>query len=382
MASVRVGESQRAVARRFGVSLYGVQFWLRRAGDRRLDRVDWADRRSGPRRSPTRTGSKLEARVVDVRRRLRDESVLGEYGAAAIQRELQRQEVNPIPCVRTIHRILTRHGAVSGRERVRHPAPPRGWYLPAVAHAKAELDQFDLVEGLVIQDGPQVEILNAISLHGGLAGSWPRAGMTARKACEALIRHWRRFGLPSYAQFDNDTVFQGPHQHPDAVGTVIRLCLSLGVTPVFAPPRETGFQAAIESFNARWQAKVWRRFRFESLKALQSQATRYATAHCRRNASRRDAAPDRRRFHVGPLGSPAALRGKIIFLRRTTEKGTVVLLGRPFQVVSHWVHRLVRCEVELNHGVIRFYALRRRNPQQQPLLREAPYQLPARPFRG
>ncbi len=43
----------------------------------------------------------------------------------------------------------------------------------------------------------------------------------------------------------------------------IRLCLSLGVTAVFAPPRETGFQAAVESFNARWQAKVWQRFHFD-----------------------------------------------------------------------------------------------------------------------
>jgi hypothetical protein len=51
--------------------------------------------------------------------------------------------------------------------------------------------------------------------------------------------------------FDNDTRFQGPHQFPDAIGRVARLCLSLDIVPVFAPVHEHGFQAAIEAFNGR-----------------------------------------------------------------------------------------------------------------------------------
>jgi hypothetical protein len=52
-----------------------------------------------------------------------------------------------------------------------------------------------------------------------------------------------------YAQFDNDPLFEGPQIHPDTIGRVARACLGLGVVPVFVPPRETGFQAAIEGFN-------------------------------------------------------------------------------------------------------------------------------------
>ena len=37
----------------------------------------------------------------------------------------------------------------------------------------AELDCIDVVEGLVIKGGPHVEVLNAVSLHGGLVASWP-----------------------------------------------------------------------------------------------------------------------------------------------------------------------------------------------------------------
>ena len=76
----------------------------------------------------------------------------------------------------------------------------------------------------MIKDGPQVEVLNGISLHGGLAVSWPReASLTAKVVVECLIEHWKAVGLPGYAQFDNDTLFQGTHAHPDVVGRVTRL---------------------------------------------------------------------------------------------------------------------------------------------------------------
>ena len=185
--------------------------------------------------------------MLTLRRELKETSDLGEFGARAIRDALEARGLRPVPAVRTINRILDRRGALDGRRRVRRPAPPPGWYLPDVAARRAELDSFDIVEGLVIKGGPQVEVLNAISLHGGLVASWPMAAsVTAKAAVEALIEHWRAVGLPGYAQFDNDTIFQGPHQHTDVVGRVMRLCLSLGVVPVFVPPREPGFQAAIE----------------------------------------------------------------------------------------------------------------------------------------
>jgi len=40
----------------------------------------------------------------------------------------------------------------------------------------------------------------------------------------------------------------------------------------------------------------------------------------------------------------------------------------------------VRCEVQLDAGVIQFYRLRRREPTDQPLICERPYTLPRRPF--
>jgi putative transposase len=201
--------------------------------------------------------------VLDCRAHLKD-SVLGEFGAEAIQRELTALGESP-PSLSTIGRILVRSGALDAKKRTRRPAPPQGWYLPEVSAGRAELDQFDAIVGLAIRGGSDVEVLNGVSLHGGLIASWPQVSVTTESTMPLLIEHWREFGLPAYAQFDNDNRFRGPQQYTDAVGHVVRLCLSLGVIPVFAPPREPGLQNAIESFNARWQAKVWNRWEHASL---------------------------------------------------------------------------------------------------------------------
>ena len=151
--------------------------------------------------------------------------------------------------------------------------------------------------------------------------------------------------------------------------------------PVFAPPRETGFQAAIENYNGRWQAKVWARFDHESLEGLQARSGRYVAAARLRAAARIEAAPPRRPFPEGwALDLQAHPRGRMVYLRRTGAAGGVEVLGRRFEVDASWPHRLVRAEVDLDAGRIRFYALRRRDPTRQPLLREVAYRLPRRRF--
>jgi putative transposase len=386
VAAVRAGESLRSVARRFHVSIDTVRRWVQHAGDARLDRVEWSDRPDGPRSPHNQTPADVEEAVLAWRVFLRNESDLGEYGAAAIHTAMERDretggEVH-VPSVRTINRILDRRGVLDSQHRPRAVSPPRGWYLPDVADGRSELDYFDVVTGLVIADGPEVEVFNGISLHGGLAEAWPTASANAKFARSSMSAHWRRWGLPTYAQFDNDTRFQGPHQHQDVVSSVMRLCLSLGVTPVFVPPREPGFQAGMESFNAQWQVKVWHRFRHADLEAVCAQSARYASAYRAHRASRIEAAPPRGTFPLDwTLDLQAHPRGTLIYIRRTSEQGEVSLLGRQFKVDLP-PHRLARCEVLLEAERIRFYRLRRREPHLQPLIGETPYVLPKRKVRG
>jgi hypothetical protein len=319
--------------------------------------------------------------VLAIRKNLKDKSILGEHGATAIRQVLIQRRVKPCPCVRTIGRILERHGLLDGRNRVRRKAPVKGWFLPPLAAGHVELDSFDTVTDLVIEGGSWVTVLNAISLHGGLAQSWPESKITAKIVVAALIAHWQNVGLPAYAKFDNDLIFQGAHQFPDSFGRVIRLCLQLGVVPVFAPPREQGFQAEIEAFNGRWQRMVWRRYHHRNLRHLQSRSTQFIHALRARSAARIEAAPPRgvmpENFRLD-LRQP--LRGCVIFIRRTDHDGCVSCLGHRWKAQRHWVHRYTRLEVDLTAGCVRIYALRRREPTVQPLLATHAYRVPTKPF--
>jgi len=384
VAAVRQGESMRSVARRFAVSLDTVQRWISRAGNQRIDRVDFANQPPGARLPANRVSETTEDLILEIRNDLKSHSALGEYGSRVIHKELIARDITDPPAVRTIGRILERRGALDGRRRRRFPPPPRGWYLPDVASASAELDSFDIIEDLKIEEGPLVDVLTGISLHGGLPMAQPfEAQLTAKTVLTALVDHWRTVGLPAYAQFDNDNRFQGAHHHLDSLSRVMRLCLSLNVIPVFAPPREMGLQAMVESFNGRWSRVVWHRFHHPALLNLKKASERYITA-CRAKApSRVGDTPTRHPFPADwALDLQKQPKGRIIYLRRANEKGAVDFLGHTFSVDPHWPHRLVRCEVDLNQNRIDFYARRRREPSVQPLLKSVTHKVPRRKFDG
>jgi hypothetical protein len=380
VAAVRRGQSLRAVAAKFAVGVATVAHWVERAKGQRLDRVDFADRSRAPHQT-RRTATSLEDLVLQTRRELAHGD-LGAIGAAAIHQALVDGAVAQVPSVRTINRILGRRGALDGRQRTRRPPPPTGWYLPDVAQAVAELDSIDIVEGLVLKEGPHVEVLNAVSLHGGLTASWPvEAPVTAARTVASLVEHWRAVGLPDYAQFDNDMIFHGTHRYPDALGRVLRLCLSLAVVPVLVPPRETGFQAMIESYNGWWQTRVWSRFQHANLEDLQGHSQRYIAALRQQRAARIEAAPDRRAFPVDwKLNLKQRPAGRLVYLRRSNSSSEVALLGQTWPLGQVWPNRLVRCEVDLDHDKIRFFTLRRKDPASQPQIREVDYRLPNRGF--
>ena len=272
--------------------------------------------------------------------------------------------------------VLKRHGVTDQSVRVRRPPPPKGWYLPAVAAGRCDLDSFDFIEDLKIADGPLFHMLTGKNHSGALTDAWVFTRQNTEQTCERLLQRWRRDGLPAYAQFDNHTVFQGPHQFAHAVGRVSRLCLALGVTPVFAPPLEHGIQNSIENFNGLWQTKVWQRYRMTSLAQVQQRSDRYVAM--RRARADANDTPSRnalsKRFAFNPS---APLKGQLIYIRRTNDYGQASLLGQSFAVSPNWPHRLVRCEVDFDQHCIRFFALRRRLPDEQPLLNTVTYLHPS-----
>ncbi len=150
------------------------------------------------------------------------------------------------------------------------------------------------------------------------------------------------------------------------------------VTPVNDP----SFQAALENFHGHWQVKLWHRFHHPSLSALQARSAAYIAAARQRGSARTSEAPPRRPFPRAWAFDPTVPpSGQVIFLRGTDAHGIAALLGHRFAIDRAWLHRLVRAEVRSPGGPIRFFALRRRDPQAQPLLQEVPYELLRRRWR-
>ena len=168
VAAYRTGASLREVARDFKETKSTVQRWVAHAKGKQLDRVDFYNKPSGTRQPKNKSPRRLEKRILQRRKQLKDKSILGLHGAVAIREEMIKRGDTTIPATRTIDKILKRNGMVDSRTRIRRPAPPPGWYLQDLQKQKVELDTFDIVEGLYLHGGQEVQFHNGLSLHGNL----------------------------------------------------------------------------------------------------------------------------------------------------------------------------------------------------------------------
>lgn len=96
---------------------------------------------------------------------------------------------------------------------------------------------------------------------------------------------------------------------------------------------------------------------------LRDHSDRFVAAARRRSVPRQETAPERVAFSGDwQLDLQRPLARTVMFLRRTNDHSKEELPGRRYLVDPHWVHRLVRVEVDLTLGKIWFYRFRRREP--------------------
>lgn len=231
------------------------------------------------------------------------------------------------------------------------------------------------MEDLRLERGPLLQVLTTRAQWNAVAAAWVTPRVSAAHTCQSLLAHWRKYGAPVYAQFDNGTVFEGGHIWPDTFGQVTRFCLALGVMPVFASEAEHGLQNLIENFNALWQQKVSLRFYHQNADEVPQASDRFTTAWCARRARANETAPRRQTLAAsGHIDLRQLTPGTIIYVRRCDESGHAQLLGHRLAVAPSWSHRLAQIEVDLSQALIRCYGLRRKEHADQPLLAEIPYQ--------
>jgi transposase InsO family protein len=244
------GEKPAAICASLGRSRAWLYKWVQRF---RPEDPAWCQAQSRqPYGHSRRTSAEVEELVKLVRLRLYNTGLF--CGAQAIQWELDDLGVRPLPSVRSINRILSRHG-LTHRRTGRYV--PKGKPYPKLpAGFPNQTHQADFVGPCYLQGPIRFYSLNVVDVHTGRCAVEPLPSYSAQHTIDGFWANWRRLGIPRNLQVDNAMVFYGSPSHPRGMGPLIRLCLHHQVEPWFIPPSEPWRNGVVEKFNDHYEQKL------------------------------------------------------------------------------------------------------------------------------
>ena len=165
---------------------------------------------------------------------------------------------------------------------------------------------------------------------------------------------------------DNSRELAGWGPAARTLSRVIRLCLRFGVTPVFIPAGEPQYNGSVENFNGWFQEPLFRQ-RFRRPGDLRRELARLQeavnTQHVHPRLQGRTPAQHRRglrlvklpaQFAV-PTGRLPLAEGRVIFIRRVSTAGTVVVLSQVFRVGKRHRGLYLRLVIDTRRGCLTAY---------------------------
>lgn len=266
------GEKINSICRALDHSRRWFYYWFKHynSGD-----PDWFKSHSrAPKRVPTKTPDEVERLVCKVRQRFVS-TKYAQKGALAIQWQLQQLGVNPLPQIWTINRILKRHGLVVKPVYVSQGKP----YPAVLLRQPYDLHQLDLVGPRYLQGGQRFYGVHLIDTFSNAVALEAVLSKRAVDIVEALVAAWQRLGIPRRLQMDNELAFRGSNRYPRSFGLLIRLCLYLGVEPIFIPEAEPWRNGVIERFNDVYDKLFFRSQHFSDLVHLRGELPVFETFH-------------------------------------------------------------------------------------------------------
>ena len=244
------GEKPAAICASLGRSRVWLYKWVKRF---RPDDPAWCQAQSRqPCSNPQRTSAEVEEVVKLVRLRLYNAGLF--CGAQAIRWELDDLGVRPLPSVRTINRVLSRHGLT--QRRMGRYVPKGKPYPKLPARFPNQTHQADFVGPCYLQGPIRFYSLNVVDVHTGRCAVEPLLAHSAQHILDGFWAIWSRLGIPRNLQVDNEMVFYGSPTHPRGMGPLIRLCLHHQVEPWFIPPGEPWRNGVVEKFNDHYEQKL------------------------------------------------------------------------------------------------------------------------------
>jgi transposase InsO family protein len=310
-----------------------------------------------------RLSPELERTILSIRRRLQSHaSPATRYsltGATAIRAELKVLGIRPLPCERTIERVLQRNGLTAPRVRLA-PLLPRQQYPGPQARASNQLHEVDLVGPIYLKGQRQRYYIwvGKDAFDGAVC-----LRLASSRRMDEVLRFlgecWKDLGRPAQVQLDNARELAGWGPAARTLSRVIRLCLRYGVSPVFIPKGEPQFNGSVENFNGWFQEPLLQR-RFHRPGDLRRELGRLQEAvniqHVHPRLGGKTPAQHRRglrlqklpqSFVVPTVRLPLAA-GRVTFIRRVSVAGTVTVLSQSFRVGKK--HRGLYLQMVLDTG--------------------------------
>ena len=233
--------------RQFGISRKTGYKWLARY--RQQPRQALVDRSRRPTRSPDRTPPRIEQAVLQVRDRYG-------WGAAKIHTVLA-DTVDELPSVRTVTRILRRHG------RIRPPAEPRPADQRFQRSEPNQLWQIDF-KGPLEVGRQRVIPLSLLDDHSRyLLALTPCHDVTTRTAWDVLWQVMGAVGMPEAVLADN--AFGNNSKRRLGLSWFDARLVRCGIRPIHGRPYHPQTQGKVERFHGTLQRELWPRVRRDRL---------------------------------------------------------------------------------------------------------------------
>jgi len=258
--------------------------------------------------------------------------------AQAIYYELRELGISPLPTPDTIHLWLKQAGRI--RER-KSRKPPNPTYPVLSCRAVNDVQELDFKGPLYLQDRSHKYYL--MVLRDKLSKKTALHAL-ANKSMDAildfLLSAWQNLGCPKYLKMDNCLDFRGSNLYPRSPSKLMRVCLDLGIQPVFIPLREPWRNGVVENLNGLLARFLFRTHTFTTEKqlhqAVQRLETTINTTH--RLPALEGKTPQEFTAHAKLRYPPnhydwrtrdlQLLKGKVTFIRFVRKSGRITLTAK------------------------------------------------------
>ena len=258
--------------------------------------------------------------------------------AQAIYYELRDLHISPLPSPRTIHGWLKQADRIPQRP-VRKA--PNSTYPDLPCQAVNAVQELDFKGPLYLKDRSHKYYLMVLR---DKVSKKTALRALANKSMEAildfLVDAWQRMGCPKRLKMDNCLDFRGSNLYPRSPSKLMRVCLDLGIQPVFIPLREPWRNGVVENLNGLLARFLFRTHTFDTEKqlhqAVQRMETTLNTMH--RLPALEGKTPQEFTIHAKLRYPPAdydwrrrdfrLLKGKVTFIRFVRKSGRFTLTAK------------------------------------------------------